>query len=201
MRGALLSSSSSEEKGALRAAIVAARARLTPEERQARSLVIARRVEALDAVRAARTLAAYAALGAEVDPSPLVEVAAARGVRVVFPRVVPGDRRLSFASCAPGELQRGALGAGEPPPGALDVPLDAIDAVILPGVAFTPDGHRLGRGGGYYDATLAAMPRALKVGLAFDLQIVPSLPFEAHDVRLDAIATELRLLLSRGVSI
>ena len=196
-----MSSSSSEPKRALRAAIVAARARLTPEERWARSLAIARRAETLDGVRAARTLAAYAALGAEVDPAPLVEAAAARGVRVVFPRAVPGDRRLSFASCAPEELQRGSLGVGEPPPGALDVPLDAIDAVILPGVAFTPDGHRLGRGGGYYDATLAAMPRALKVGLAFDLQIVPSLPFEAHDVRLDAIATELRLFLAGGDSI
>ena len=174
---------------------MAARARLTPEERRSRSLAVAGRVEALEAVRSARTLAAYTALGGEVDPLALVETCAARGVCVVFPRIVVGERRLAFAECAPHELVRGALGAAEPPPSAAEVALDAIDAVVLPGVAFTPDGHRLGRGGGYYDATLARMPRAFKVGLAFELQLVPTLPFEPHDVRLDAIATEARLLL------
>ena len=176
---------------------MAARARLTPEERRSRSLAVAGRVEALEAVRSARTLAAYTALGGEVDPLALVETCVARGVRVVFPRIVAGERRLAFAGCAPHELVRGALGAAEPPPSAAEVPLDSIDAVVLPGVAFTPDGHRLGRGGGYYDATLARMPRAFKIGLAFELQLVPALPFEPHDVRLDAIATEARLLLPR----
>jgi 5-formyltetrahydrofolate cyclo-ligase len=190
-----------DAKRVLRDALVAARARLTPEDRGARSVAIARRVEELPALRAARTLAAYAALGAEVDPAAIVHAAALRGVRVVFPRVVAGDRCLAFAACAPEALARGSLGAGEPPPGAPEVRLDEIDAVVVPGVAFTPDGHRLGRGGGYYDATLAAMPRAFKVGLAFDLQIVPALPFEPHDVRLDAVATEARVLLAGGDSI
>jgi 5-formyltetrahydrofolate cyclo-ligase len=194
-------SDAADAKRALRGALVAARARLTPEERGARSIAIARRVEALPAVRAARTLAVYAALGAEVDPAALVHAAAARGVRVVFPRIVPGDRRLAFAACAPGAVAPGSLGAGEPPPDAPEVPLDAIDAVVVPCVAFTPDCHRLGRGGGYYDATLAAMSRAFKVGLAFDLQVVPALPFEPHDVRLDAVATDARVLLAGGDSI
>ena len=193
-------SSSSDAKRALRASLVAARARLTPEERRARSLAIAGRVEALEAVRSARTLAAYTALGAEVDPLALVHACAARGVRVVFPRIAAGERLLTFAGCAPNELVRGALGAAEPPASAAEVPLDAIDAVVLPGVAFTPDGHRLGRGGGYYDATLARMPRAFTVGLAFEVQLVPTLPFEPHDVPLDAIATEARLLRPRGES-
>jgi 5-formyltetrahydrofolate cyclo-ligase len=94
----------------------------------------------------------------------------------------------------------GPLGALEPPAGAPEVARDAIECVLVPGIAFSPDGHRLGRGGGYYDATLAAMPRAARVGVAFDLQLVAALPAEAHDARLDALVTEARVLLFRRES-
>ncbi len=183
------------EKVALRSALVAARARLPADARALHARAIAARLRSLPAFAAARTIAAYAALGAEVDPGPAVERARARGVRVVWPRAVPNDRRLAFAEASPPELVRGPLGAAEPPPSAPELPRDAIDLVLVPAVALTPDGHRLGRGGGYYDATLATLPRAFKVGLAFDLQLVPALPFEPHDVPLDAIVTEARLLL------
>jgi 5-formyltetrahydrofolate cyclo-ligase len=83
----------------------------------------------------------------------------------------------------------------EPPAGAPEVALDEIDCVVMPGVAFSEDGLRLGRGGGYYDATLERMPRAARVGLAFEAQIVPTLPREAHDAPLDAVVTETRTLL------
>ena len=72
---------------------------------------------------------------------------------------------------------------------------DEIGCVVLPGVGFSEDGHRLGRGGGYYDATLARMPGAARVGVAFDVQLVPALPREAHDAALDAVVTETRTLL------
>jgi 5-formyltetrahydrofolate cyclo-ligase len=74
------------------------------------------------------------------------------------------------------------------------VPPSEIDCVVVPGVAFSPEGWRLGRGGGYYDATLAALPRALRVGVAFEVQLVPTVPREPHDVALDAVVTESRLL-------
>jgi len=80
---------------------------------------------------------------------------------------------------------RGPFGAAEPPPGAPEIDLAEIGCVVLPGVAFSLDGLRLGRGGGHYDATLAAMPRAARIGVAFDLQIVPALPREPHDATLD----------------
>jgi 5-formyltetrahydrofolate cyclo-ligase len=102
---------------------------------------------------------------------------------------------LVFARAEPRELEPGPFGALEPPAGAREVPLDEIDCVVLPGVAFSEDGHRLGRGGGYYDATLARMARAARVGVAFDAQLVPTLPREPHDAALDAIVTEARLLL------
>jgi 5-formyltetrahydrofolate cyclo-ligase len=63
--------------------------------------------------------------------------------------------------------------------------------ILVPGVAFTRAGARLGRGAGYYDRFLAgADPAAVKVGLAFSSQIVPELPEEPFDVRLDRLVTE-----------
>jgi 5-formyltetrahydrofolate cyclo-ligase len=66
----------------------------------------------------------------------------------------------------------------------------AVDLVIVPGVAFTPDGHRLGQGGGWYDRFLAGVrPGTPTVGVCFDVQVVPSLPVEPHDVHVDRVVS------------
>jgi 5-formyltetrahydrofolate cyclo-ligase len=183
-----------EAKRALRAELAAVRAGLAPAERAERSLAVADRIEGLGPFRAARTVAVYAALGPEVDPAPIVARAAARGVCLVYPRAAGRERVLAFAACGPGDLVRGPFGALEPPAAAPGVPLDEIDCVLMPGLAFSEDGLRLGRGGGHFDATLSRMPRALRVGLAFDVQVVRSLPREPHDAALDALVTDVRLL-------
>jgi len=181
-----------ERKRALRSTLIAERARLSPEERAARSSIIARRALELPIVAKARIVAVYAPLGTEVDA---LELASLLGtVRPVYPRSVPGTRRLAFARCSPRELVRGPLGAREPPASAPAVDPADIDCVILPGIGFSEGGHRLGRGGGYYDATLRDMARARRVGLAFDVQLLPQIPSEPHDARLDAIVTESRTL-------
>jgi 5-formyltetrahydrofolate cyclo-ligase len=186
----------SEGKRALRAEIIVARTRIDPDARRARSLAIAERVEQLPMFRDARAIAVYAPLGAEVDPTELARRALARGARVLFPRAVLGaERRLAFAPAYPDALVPGPLGALEPPPGAPETPPGEIDCVVVPGVAFSEDGLRLGRGGGYYDAALERMPRAARIGVAFDLQIVATLPREPHDAALDAVVSESRTLL------
>lgn len=183
-----------DAKRALRAELLARRRALGPEERRERSRAIAARLEALERFRAARTVALFAPLGAEVDATLALPAALARGASVLFPRAVPGSLRLAFARCAPADLVRGPFGALEPPASAAEPSPDEIDCVVMPGVAFSEDGLRLGRGGGHYDATLAAMPRAFRIGLAFDAQIVPALPREPHDASLDAVVTESRTL-------
>jgi len=182
-------------KQALRKVLLAARASLPAADRAERSRRIAEHLLSFPPFLAARTVALHAALGAEADPSPLAAALRARGVRVVYPRARAGERVLGFAEAAPESLVRGPLGAPEPPPGAPEIAPAELDALVLPGVGFSTDGHRLGRGGGYYDATVAAIPRALRVGLAFDVQLVAELPREPHDARLDAVATETRLLV------
>ncbi|HEY6100812.1 MAG TPA: 5-formyltetrahydrofolate cyclo-ligase, partial [Anaeromyxobacter sp.] len=187
--------SPTDAKRALRAEMIALRARLPEDLRAEKSRAIADRIEAVEPFRLARTIALYAPLGTEVDALEIARRARARGATVVFPRTVPGERRLAFARCEPSELVRGPLGAGEPPPSARAVDLEDVGCVVVPGVAFSQDGLRLGRGGGYYDATLETMPGAARVGVAYDLQIVPALPREPHDAALDAIVTEARTLV------
>jgi 5-formyltetrahydrofolate cyclo-ligase len=177
-------------KRELRSELVAARARLRPEERQAASAVIAERLTALEPFRDAETVGLYAPLGAEVDVRPMARAVLARGGRVAFPRSVASQRLLVFCACNLEELVPGAMGAGEPPPGARQVPLSEIQCFVVPGVGFSRDGLRLGRGGGYYDATLEQAPRAVRVGVAFEVQLRPELPREPHDVPLDAVVTE-----------
>jgi len=74
----------------------------------------------------------------------------------------------------------------EPPPDPL-----TVDVVIVPGTAFTPDGHRLGQGGGWYDRFLGTVrPDCVTIGVAFAPQILDELPVEPHDVRLHVVVTD-----------
>jgi 5-formyltetrahydrofolate cyclo-ligase len=183
------------QKRALRAELLAARARLDAGARRAGAEALVDRLDALPAFRAAATVAAYAPLGSELDPGPATRAVLARGGRVVYPRAVPGERRLVFCPCRPEELVRGPLGAPEPPASAPEVALPEIACVLLPGLGFSRQGQRLGRGGGAYDATLAAAPQAVRVGVAFTLQLLDQLPCEPHDLTLDALVTERETLL------
>jgi 5-formyltetrahydrofolate cyclo-ligase len=185
-----------KSKAALRADRLAARASLGSEERRERSKRIAERLDGLLVERGARVVATFAPLGAEVDGLLAVERARGRGAMIVFPRILDleGERLLAFAPCEPAELVKGPVGALEPSASCAAVAPEAIDVVLVPGVAFSVDGHRLGRGGGYYDAALAALPRAFRIGLAFDVQVLPALPREPHDAAIDALVTESRTL-------
>lgn len=190
-----MSAENKARKRELRSELIAARARLSQEERFARSQQVAERADALPLLAQAHVVALYAALGTEVDAGVLFRRLQARHVRCVFPRTVAGERKLVFCACEPWELVRGPLGAAEPPPGAREVALGEIDAFVIPGIGFSEDGLRLGRGGGYYDVTLKQAPRAARVGVGYDLQVLPVLPRDPHDVPLDAVVTEARTLL------
>lgn len=91
-------------------------------------------------------------------------------------------------------LVRSRLGIMEPPATATLVEPDSIDAVLVPGLAFDPKGYRLGYGGGYYDRFLARCSRALRIGLAFDSQIVDSVRPHSRDQPLDLLVTERRVI-------
>jgi len=184
-----------DEKRRLRERLLAERARLPEARRASLSAAVADRLEGLPAWAAARTVALYAPMGAEVDTDAIARRAAAAGKRIAWPRLAPMARALQFAACSPGELVAGPLSTREPPAGAPSVSADEIDLVVVPGVAFDAGGRRLGRGRGHYDATLAALPHAAaRVGVAFEIQVVPSVPAGPTDAAVDAVVTERRVV-------
>lgn len=175
------------EKALVRRRLLEARRALDPAALHAASEALAARIAALPEVRAARTVALYQALRNEIEMLPLWRALEADGRQVLFPRVHQGTRVLSFAPVDDaGELTVGSLGIREPPP-ERDVPLEAIDVFVVPALGFDGRGLRLGRGGGYYDATLAAHPAAFRIGPC--LEILERVPAEEHDEPVDLVIT------------
>ena len=86
------------------------------------------------------------------------------------------------------DLQAGAFGILEPT-GKLFTDYEKIDVVVVPGMAFDKEGHRLGRGKGYYDRFLAKIRNTYKIGLCFPWQLVDNVPTDEHDILMDEIMT------------
>lgn len=183
----------SSDKAALRTEAESRRRALSPEVVQRWGGEVQRHLAALPLFsdRLVRTVAVYDAQAFEVPLADLVLELSARGMRCVYPRVARGSRQLSFHHVND-DWTRGPFGIREPAPHSRSIPVQDIDVFLVPGVAFTRDGRRLGRGGGYYDATLALRgPQAHTVGIAFGCNVVADIPTEAHDVRVDYLATEV----------
>lgn len=137
------------------------------------------------------------AFRSEWETRPLLEAALALGKVVGAPRVNPGKRMLETYAIT--DLERdlgpGFLGIDEPLPHCGPLALDAIDWVLVPGVAFDTQGHRIGYGGGYYDRLLPLLRSdARRVAGAFELQVVEQVPAAMHDLQVDAVVTERRAM-------
>lgn len=161
---------------------------LSPGQRSEASEGIFRLVECLAAFDRARTVALFCALRDEPDTLPVL-ARWAKTKRLALPRVE--GERMRFYFCDPAMLCPGAFGIAEPGPEALLCAPSQIDLVVVPGVAFTRSGGRMGRGRGYYDRYLSQPElRAVKVGVCFAHQIVDTLPAEPHDVAMDRVISE-----------
>lgn len=152
-----------------------------------------------DWFRGANTILIYMAFRGEVRTQIIATAAVAAGKRLCLPRVQARSRRLMLHAYSgdPNTLEEGAYGIREPAESWPIIPFGEVDLVVTPGVAFDQSGHRLGYGGGYYDRTLAevraANPAVRVVGLAYEFQVLGSLPVEEHDVRVDGLVTEMVL--------
>jgi 5-formyltetrahydrofolate cyclo-ligase len=167
---------------------------LPPDVAAEKSDRICARLVELPAWLRARTVALYAANAHEPDLSALWE---RKGDRVFcFPRVegdrATGERLVFHRVDTVADLLLSRWGLFEPSADpAREVNPGQIDLVIVPGVAFTANGERLGRGRGHYDRFLALLaPHAITIGLCFDTRLLPSLPTESHDRRMDQVIAE-----------
>ena len=186
------------EKKALRRELLARRRAFSAQERAALSEMICARALDFPAVKAARTIMLYAATAEEIDLYPLMEQLLAEGRRIVLPEIVGSGVMEARALPAMDALTAGAFGILTPDPArGQRISPEEIDVIIVPGAAFDADGGRLGLGGGYYDRYLPRARRAVRLVLAYDVQIVPHVPMGAQDVRVDAILSERRTILCK----
>ena len=131
----------------------------------------------------------YSALPDEVPTQSLMDDLVAQGKTVVLPRVVSDTDMELRRYTGQQDLQTGAYGILEPT-GELFTDYDAIDVAIIPGMAFDAEGHRLGRGKGYYDRFLARVPHLYKIGLCFSWQMVDHVPCDEHDAVMDEVIVQ-----------
>ena len=134
----------------------------------------------------AHTLLLYSALPDEVSLQPLVDDLAQEGKTVLLPRVVDDTTMELRRYTGVNDLQKGAYGIMEPT-GELFTDYDQIDVAFVPGMAFDKEGHRLGRGKGYYDRFLPLLKNAYKIGVCHPSHLLDHVPTDEHDVRMDWI--------------
>jgi len=185
-----------EAKRALRAQVIAVRDALDEGVRASASLRISARVEALPSFAAARVVLVTLPFASEWDTRPLARAALASGKTLVVPRVNGATRMLELHAIGDlaTDVAPGYRGIPEPLPTMPRVDSEAIDWVLVPGVAFSPDGRRLGYGGGFYDRLMSTLnPTAARVAGAFDAQIVARIPAAAYDLCVERIVTESRI--------
>jgi 5-formyltetrahydrofolate cyclo-ligase len=176
----------------VRAQMLAARAQLSAAQRAQASAAIRQRLEDLPELRGARTLLGYAAFGAEVDLDPWLERLLASGIGVFLPWVDGERLGIARVTDLDTDLVPGCRGVREPRAiGRRPARPDRLDAVVIPGVAFDRHGGRLGYGGGHFDRLLTALnPHTSVVGIAFELQLVETVPIAPHDRPVDLVVTE-----------
>lgn len=190
MTKAMCADTGHEAKREHRARARSARRDLAPQTRSAASTAIASRALELPEVASARAVLAYVALPEEADPSPLIAELLRRRARIALPRVTgPATLALHWMPVGAAVVP-GPFGIPEPRATSEAARIEDLDLVLVPGVAFDEDCHRLGFGGGYYDALLSSLPAGVPtVGLAFDEQFCGPVPTESHDVPVDAVVT------------
>ena len=158
------------------------------EEKLRRSETVMRGVEGLAEFRRAKVVLLYWSMADEVQTHAFVE-RWYKAKTLLLP-CVDGDDLVLRQYTGPKCMVAGEqFGIGEPT-GEVWNDLEAVELIVVPGVAFDGQRNRMGRGRGFYDRLLKSTPNAVKVGVAYDFQLLDSIPTEPHDVKMDRVITE-----------
>lgn len=173
------------DKKTLRREIREKKRAMTEADMVRRSEKLAEQFFACDAYQNARTVYGYLPYNQEVRTVPILERALRDGKQVAVPKVYGDDMKFILMDDLSG-TEKSAMGIPEP---VSDGPVaeDKTALVLMPGVAFTRNGDRMGYGGGFYDRFLAQEPNHPTVALCYDFQIVESLPTEEFDIPVDLV--------------
>ena len=135
--------------------------------------------------RSAKTIYGYLPYNQEVRTVPMLERAMADGKRVAVPKVYGDEMKFIYLDDL-SAVEKGYAGIPEP---VADTPVadDETALVLMPGLAFDRDGHRIGYGGGFYDKFLAQEPNHPTLALCYDFQMLPELHTEEFDIPVDQV--------------
>ena len=176
-------------KTELRKEIADLKKQISPEQKLQEARAVFSKVETLPEFKSAENILLYWSTSDELPTHEIIEKWSKRK-QIILPTVV-GDK-LILKSYMPGQsMKKGALGIWEPD--TADNFTGDIDLMIIPGIAFDSDKNRLGRGKAFYDRFLANK-RLIKIGVGFDLQLLPHIPSEKSDIKMDKVITASHLI-------
>ena len=175
----------SMDKKELRRSIRERKRAMTEEEIVMRSEKLGVLFAESEAYKNAKTIYGYLPYNQEVRTVPMLEQALKDGKRVAVPKCYGDEMKFIFMD----DLSKVELGYANIPEPIADGPVadDETALVLMPGMAFDPEGHRIGYGGGFYDKFLAAEPNHPTLALCYEFQMLPKLETEAHDIPVDTV--------------
>ena len=173
------------DKKELRGFIRAKKRAMTEAEIEKKSAELAKLFLASEPYRRANTVYGYLPYNQEVRTVPMLEQALRDGKRVAVPKVYGDEMRFIYLTDL-SAVEKGYAGIPEP---MADGPVahDPHALVLMPGLAFDAQGHRIGYGGGFYDKFLESEPEHPTLALCYDFQMLPALETQAHDVPVDTV--------------
>lgn len=173
------------DKKELRASIRARKRAMTEEEIVSRSEQLTELFLNSDAYQNAKTIYGYLPYNQEVRTVPLLLQALRDGKRVAVPKCYGSEMKFIYMD----DLTKVEKGYANIPEPIADGPIgdDPTALVLMPGMAFDPQGHRIGYGGGFYDKFLAAEPDHPTLALCYEFQMLPQLDTEEHDIPVDTV--------------
>lgn len=188
------------QKAVIRAETLNKRDSLDPEARRKKDLLIEEKILSLPEFNQAQVIFFFASFRSEVSTFKLIEETLSLGKNVLLPLVDTENKELRLFEIKDlNELSPGYMGIPEPAvPEGRERDINDVQMVVMPGAAFDISGNRLGYGAGYYDKLLSRLRRKVPfVALAYEDQIVDSIPSEAHDVCVQIIVTDKRIIRCR----
>jgi 5-formyltetrahydrofolate cyclo-ligase len=184
-------------KASIRKEIIKKRDGISHDTKTAKDLSIKHQLLSLREFLDAEIVFFYASFRSEVETHTMIKESLEMGKRVVLPKVrKEGHGVMLYEIKDINELSLGHMGIPEPSfNDAYSLSIDEVDIIVVPGVAFDYSGNRLGYGGGYYDMLLAQKNKKTPIiALAYEEQLVDEIPSEPHDIKIDIIITDKRVI-------
>ena len=179
-------------KAEIRAKLKQIRTSIPAEMRTSYSETITRNLLSLAEIQCAKTIFLFISYGNEVYTHDLLKYFLNNGKTLAVPKILPTKTMIAVPFSCWQDLQPGELGILTPPG---EIPYAGnFDVAITPGLGFTPAGHRIGYGRGYYDKWFANHEVGHKIAITFEKQVLEQLPVDDHDIMMDMIVTEERII-------